>query len=795
MCAELRVPLVNFNPIWFVALVRAFLPVLVAAIGLPVTSVPAAREIIPPPMGEDIAVQVMRGGSAEIRLRAFEGRGNPLGYEIVRNPEHGRLEDFRQADKNRQGFASVVYVHDNDEESTQDEFAFRARALVGGGVSSPIKVKLRIIDATPKLGIDPVVNFSAVAGESDVREVILSNEGGGLLEGRLAPEEPFYTEGEGRFSLGRGESTALTVRFAPLSVGPVAPQKLTPARADPGATVTLKGEAKEPFAATAEAMEVRADGSRTGKIVATNFTASPLEVNIEIEPDGLADAPGSLRIAEGGAADIPLVITPDKKGGAADLRIRLSSPHHAQDVAVRAPVVPPRLEVETPELDFRQQSEAQLAVRNSGGVEGRFSLELPGGMKTLEGAANFSVAPNSERKVVLRRPDPPKVPESDVLMVNLGKSGKVPVPLLFAAPAPSPSPTAPPPSPQPPPAEPAKPWELNQDVKLETSGDAQASIVWAAGKSGWANASLEMIDADGSRPYVPAKEPEGWWASIVSWWTGRKAEAQQAWAEKEEYFANRLRLPGEGKEPAQAESKETWRSVEISPQDADKSGARWRVVAEKDNAGMREPVSEEFVIDLPGNTLVASGDRRQEKEAPEKEAVATAPPAEKKSAPAPRVQAQVLPAARMIHAAAITSERTHATVNLAIEQDETITGFRLERCELVTQIDPVTGIPLGPTYEAVPHDGEASILGVYPAEHEGKKLTFVVASIDGLAPGTATMWRLVPRAGEEDLLPTVEFVVPTKPPWTFPWRAFFLGLMAALLAAVLWLRHKQRKAR
>jgi len=80
------------------------------------------------------------------------------------------------------------------------------------------------------------------------------------------------------------------------------------------------------------------------------------------------------------------------------------------------------------------------------------------------------------------------------------------------------------------------------------------------------------------------------------------------------------------------------------------------------------------------------------------------------------------------------------------------------------------------------------------AEQEGKKLTVVVATIEGLQPGTATFWRLVPLSGDKELMPTDEFLVPTAPPWQFPWRAFFLGLLTALLVSVLWLRHKSRKA-
>ncbi|MFM7375813.1 MAG: hypothetical protein ACKO39_11770, partial [Chthoniobacterales bacterium] len=170
-------------------------------------------------------------------------------------------------------------------------------------------------------------------------------------------------------------------------------------------------------------------------------------------------------------------------------------------------------------------------------------------------------------------------------------------------------------------------------------------------------------------------------------------------------------------------------------------------------------------------------------------AVAEASRHEERSAPR-----SIVRAARKIEAATVIPERTSATVTLAIEEDPEISGFRLERGEIVAAMDAKTGIPASPEFMPSKHAGEISISTPAAAEHKGKKLTVVVATIDGLQPGTATFWRLVPLSGDKELMPTDEFLVPTAPPWQFPWRGFFLGLLTALLASVLWLRHKSRKA-
>ena len=361
----------------------------------------APKEIRTPPVGETHSTEVMRGGRRSITLKAYEGRNNPLTYEIVRKPSHGALLDFRQADENRQGFASIVYAHDNDEVSASDEFAFRARAAAGG-VSSPIAVKIRILDEPPRLAAPARVNFSAFAGESEIKTISLTNEGGSTLEGRLAPEAPFYVEGDGSFSLGRGESTNLSVRFSPRSTATVIPQKVTPSRADPAATITFEAEAEAPFAADAQNMVLDTkDGSREGAILLTNFCPAGLKLLLEVQPRGAAEIPREIRVAAGKHARIPVRIGPDKKSGPVEMSVRASNDFYSLELPLAAPAVPPRLEVLSEEVDFREGNETVLTVGNAGGVAGRFALTLPEGIKSADGAESFSVQPGAETRVEL----------------------------------------------------------------------------------------------------------------------------------------------------------------------------------------------------------------------------------------------------------------------------------------------------------------------------------------------------------------------------------------------------------
>jgi hypothetical protein len=773
-------------------------PAAAAALLLSASCILAApKEIRRPPVGETLSVEVMRGGRAAITLKAYEGRNNPLAYEIVQQPEHGSLIDFRQADPNRQGFASAVYQHDDSETSYEDEFAFKARAE-GGGVSSPIAVKIRIIDQPPRLAAPSRIEFSAVAGESDFRIVGLTNAGGAVLEGRLAPEEPFYVEGDGRFRLGRGESVDLSIGFSPKSVDAVRPQKITPSRADPGGVIVLAAEAKVPFAAEATALEVQPDGSREGRIVVTNFCSYPLNLSLQLEPEGVAELVPERKIAAGGTAEIPVRIGLDKKGGLVEFRARLVDAFYSLDLPMQAPAVPPKLELLTPELNFRRSDEASIEVQNMGGVAGRFTLELPPEVQSLEGATSFEVAAGQSKSAPLLRKNSSE-PAADTLVVDLGRGGRIPVPLLFAEPSPTPTqaPVVAKPPVNNPRTAPAMPWELNEDVQLEKSADGKVYVVWVAEKEGYDNATLEIIDASGVQPYRPEVAAQSWWQWLFQWpfdwWSGQKTVL----AEGKRTFEKRLTVPGEEVDDApEADPAEAGRkSVEILPQDLNNPGLRWRLTARDRESDSKEIASEDFVPDVPHGSLAAAEQQTTVGEdIPATQAEAS--PTPERAAPArARKSAERIADARKVYAAAVVPERTRATVNIAIEADPDITGYRFERCEVVSELDPVSGIPLRPRYETVQHEGQVSILGVSPAEHEGKTLSIVVATIDGLKSGTATMWRLVPLAGEESLTPTGEFLVPTEPPWRPPWRTIFLGLLSAVLAAVLWLRHKQRRAR
>ncbi|MFM8459094.1 MAG: hypothetical protein ACKOB0_09140, partial [Chthoniobacterales bacterium] len=335
------------------------------------------------------------------------------------------------------------------------------------------------------------------------------------------------------------------------------------------------------------------------------LASTPLAVDIELTPKDAAEVSSREEIPPQSTAQIPVTISSEKAGGAFKLGVALSSPFHRQDLTFEVPAVPPRLELVTPELDFRESNEAVLIVTNSGGTAGRFSVEFEAGgsIKSIEGAQNFAVEPGQVREITLLHERKKKTQDPEFLEVLLGKEGKVPVPLLFPAPEPSPSPKQAVSTPSPSPTPSPMPWELNSDVKLEKT-DGKFFIGWSETKNGLTHAILEVVDEAGSRAYDSEKgsADNTWWDALKDWWAGRKEDTKEAWQEKEKFFGDRLTVPGEEavNEEHPQPNKNTWSRAVVRENEA----SVWRITARRGKDGVRRTVSPDFEIDWQAQMLV-----------------------------------------------------------------------------------------------------------------------------------------------------------------------------------------------
>lgn len=776
MPGRVRVTLANFNPICFLPSVRLLLVFLVLWIPL--------REIATgAPKGHQTNAEVYRGGSLEIELKARDRRGGRLQYEVINAPRHGRIENIRPAAGISKASVYVTYVHADDEYSTSDEFVFTARAIDFGGVSSPVKIKLKIKDAEPQLQITPAaLDFSAVAGESDTQEILLVNGGGRSVAGRIDPKPPFHVDGEGSFNLRRGQATNIQIRFTPPSSESSEEQRLSPAAEGQTAMLTLRGEARPPFGASLqEKLLVEADGARSGMIAITNLSSSLLQLQIEDELGTAADLPQSTEVETGASAEIPLVIAAKTKNEEVALRIWIRSPHHKQELAITAPAVPPKLQLLTKELDFRKNDPVFLEVRNTGGLGGRFSFELPDGLRCPDGATDFPVAPDETKRVRLlfSRHEEARPTE---MTVDLGASGKQKIGIACPPPTASPPPHSPSPAPTVTPSPAQQPWVLNNDVKLERGKNGSTALAWKAAKDGWKDAQLETAEAGRFRIYKAERPQQSWWGAIWDWLSGHTSEATRAAEAIGASLTNRLTIPGDEPEEKMSDGNSgedrAWKRAALTPDNLNNPSIRWRITA-RGNNGKTESVSQEFRIDMNQNNLV--------------EAVLPSPkptprPIKK---PSPTSPPELLEAIKVI---AWSNARDGATFIFQMPFDGNVESYRFERMQRYFTLDAdVKGASI--TYEAETFPpGAAEILQRQRARREGKKFDEVAVKFSGLSPGTQVYWRAVPVGKDgKDKTPSDTLHFWTLPPWRISWTGIALAACTFALGTVIFLRWRSRR--
>lgn len=575
-------------------------------------------------LAENSKVSIQRGSSAVITLRGVEGNNNALKYSIVEGPRYGRLSELQQADPNRQGWGFVRYEHGNDEESRTDTFRYRVTAPISGR-SATATVAVNITDAPPRLGLPATLGFSAIVGEKDTKTLALTNTGGGTLRGQVRSDPPFFVEGDGTFELKRNRSKQVTLRFEPRSTGLWGPAKVQPARDDPTAYVVLRGEAKAPFAirTSAETFDLKHDDSRALSVEIINLADNPQTVRISSRPEGLADHAAAVELGPRQSKELDLAVPAARKGPGVTLGLVFSTSQHREERKFEIPPVPAHIEVLTPQVDFSKNREAVLRLRNTGGVEGDFSVELPRGIDLTERNLSGSIPAGTESEIRMtwRVPDGGPVPSELLVQTPSGTPERVAI--VPAMPEPEPSPVA-----------------------IAENG---------------AQAPPEPDNATAEPRTVPAEAPK------PSWFVAHPKERTRLYSLAQE--------PGDGS----------------------------------------------------------------------------------------------------------------CTVRLAIPFDPRVDGYRLERLRVNIPIDPASNRPGEATFEPVPHEGKVELAGAVKEEHPEGEASVIRATIAGLPPGAATVWRLVPLSGGQEFAPTREFTLSTKlPERRFSWQAIFVSAGGLCLLFLAW---------
>ncbi len=729
------------------------------------------------PRPADTTVEVMRGGSVRIALKARERNLNRLKYRTVGAPRHGRLSSVQQYNgPESQGPGYVIYTHGNDDDSTSDTFAFEATStltnLTGRG-----RVTVRIVDLPAQLQITPpTLDFGDIAvGDPPARMVVeLANVGGGLLQGFLEPPAPFLLEGDGSFVLRRGEKVRVPLLFAPERPGPYT-FPIQPVLGD-AAILTLKGNALAPIAiiVASEQFTAQANQSRTARAVVENLSQEPHEVLVKLPPETPVKPVAPFIVAPGQSAEVLLRIPPDHKTHLPSFPVSFEAAGQTYLHSFTAPAIPAGLVVvaapDFGDIAARGIPKASLVLRNDGGAVAEVRLQPHESITPADGAPTFRIEPGEEHvmELELRRKKDTSPPAPLVLLFR-GEEIQVPVTAAIV-PAGTPTPVVTP-TPTPAPRETAQ-WALDTDIRCTTTPQGPA-VRWTE-KNGWTNVALQHRPA-GSNAWTNYQLPAphegllGWLQSL--------AGKIQGFLDKPIDRTTIEELSGE---------EEKFGEIPIAT-DAPGSDDLWRLQATSSASGESQTVSPAFRIEAD-RTLVAVD---------EQPAPAPTPAAAPAATPAPVAlsRQRTLGPVTAIESAGIKSERRGATLQVVLAHDPSLRGFRLERGAMVSPVDPKTGIPGAPEFEplAAP-EAEVEILFFGEGEAEGRKLTVCAARIDGLPAGTRTYWRLVPAGPSGDLPPTTVLLVDTIPPPPFPWNKLLLATLVLLLAGVLYLRWKINRA-
>ncbi len=719
------------------------------------------------PAGKSIEVEVMRGDSVRIPLRGFERNLNRLEYKPIGSPRYGRLSRVDQSDASEgQAPGYVTYTHGNDENSVSDTFDFEVKATTTG-LRGRGRITVRILDSPAQLLITPAfLDFGTTAtGDAPVRRTVeLANVGGGVIQGFLEIPEPFALADEGMFVLRRGEKAKIPVIFAPQRAGPY----LFPVQPVPGdrATLTLKGEAVQPFAVEADGFEFRKqpDQSRTASAVVKNQSQSPQQISVVLPPDSPVEPIPALELSPGATTEITLRVPAATKTRVAPFGVRFETEDHAMLLEFQAPPVPPDLTIVSPP-DFGTVkpgtvAKATLVLSNAGGAIADCRLQTPKNLTTEDGAPAFAIAPGTAHAITLKlTPKKDQDLPTNVMVAFRDQKLSIPVVATWADEEP-PVATDCDPFRKPPPT--VAEFELNKGIKLERKNSA--TFISCREPQGWTNFILQhrMGGTGEWQDYQLPAPHEG----LLGWITSLARRIH-----------NLLDTPIERTKIEGVDLEDSYAKLEIAPDKIDGPDA-WRVLATPSGQSEPRPVSDVFQITSNG---LATAE-------PE------APVAQSTTAPAPTQRPTIKPSAlgpvtEMV-GGGTRSERDSALVQVAFAQELRVRGFRLERLRSIAPIDPKTQIPQASEFEKMdPPGAEVELLGLA----EGKKFTVCTARISGLPEGSATWWRIVPLARFEELPPTDPFPVKTLPRPPFPWNTILLAALTLLLAGVLYLRWRMNR--
>ena len=330
-------------------------------------------------------IKVKRSVRTEIPLKIYGVRGEPLKFLIRSAPEHGKITEPRQVQKES---AAVIYDPPEDIGITHDKFLYAVQSA--DGVSASVEVVITITDAAPLLARPGPVEFpKIVAGEESSKLIEVGNRGGGIATGELIVDGPWRIEGSTAYHIAAGGVASFKLVFAPKEGGEFDGSIVF--TSDREHSTSLHGEALAPLTVSPEMISLESspgDPVRTGSFDVANQTDQPRK--IVIKSGAHIHAPDRVTVPPHETVSIPIQTTASDVALLND-EIQVESGAFSRKLFVKGSAVAPMMRFTSGDVNLGKQiaghpAQATVEIENTGGVQGGVSLDI---------APPFSVEPAS----------------------------------------------------------------------------------------------------------------------------------------------------------------------------------------------------------------------------------------------------------------------------------------------------------------------------------------------------------------------------------------------------------------
>ena len=303
---------------------------------------------IEPSVGYDATLDIHRGDTKTITLRAIPSDGYDVEFQILTQPRYGTLSSIV---RNSKGSVALLYTHQDNKNSTADSFKFKIKTGPRKCWSTKT-ARIQISEPPARLDFTPEsLDFGSVfIGESATLPMKITNSGGGDLRGTLIPlSESYSIIGSSELDIPSGKSKTFAVTFAPKTPDTQAGKIRLESDVVPRTEITAQGIGKTRFQAPDHAAFDTSIEPFSLRIEIANKTAEPLPISIQAPPP--LETLDKLELPPNGTSNLQLKI----KSGFFSNKLAslfLSDGATQKSVQIQLPPPPAVLDWEAPNLDL-----------------------------------------------------------------------------------------------------------------------------------------------------------------------------------------------------------------------------------------------------------------------------------------------------------------------------------------------------------------------------------------------------------------------------------------------------------